>query len=140
MFRKGERNQLCEIRRRKSSSNKPKPNTKAQSTHEPKAQSYVDRSTPSTTSSLSGFTTLADENKRLKQENGVLRKELEIVKRKSKELLDLVAIYNVGDMEREAHKNMVDREKREGPKLFGVTLLLEVDEGKMEVNNKRKIG
>ncbi|GER25861.1 heat Stress Transcription Factor family protein [Striga asiatica] len=133
MFRKGERNQLCNIRRRKSFSNKPRPNTKAQSTHEPKTQSSVDRSTSSTSSS-SGFTTLADENKRLKQENGVLRNELEIMKRKSKELFDLVAIYNIGDIEREAHKHMVNREKREGPKLFGVSLL-EV-EAKMEENYK----
>lgn len=77
----------------------------------------------SSTSSSSGYSSLVDENKRLKQENGVLNTELSTMKRKCKELLDLVA--KCAHMEKEGH---------EGPKLFGVTLEVQ---GEMEKKRKR---
>ncbi|GFP92210.1 heat stress transcription factor b-3 [Phtheirospermum japonicum] len=128
MFRKGERDQLCEIRRRKACSNKTQPNAHIQSAPALKDQSLADDDRrSSSTSSSSEFTTLVDENKRLKRENGVLSSELAIMKKKCKELLDLVAMC-----EREKEK---EEKINEGPKLFGVRLEVE---GKME--NKRKRG
>ncbi|KAL1549948.1 heat stress transcription factor B-3 [Salvia divinorum] len=105
MFRKGERDQLCEIRRRKAWFNKQQPNVQASAAPQSKDES-------SSTSSSSEFTTLIDENKRLKQENGVLNSELAFMKKKCKQLLDLVE-----DAEAEA-----EAEAEEGPKLFGVRL------------------
>ncbi|KAI3471689.1 hypothetical protein Pfo_028339 [Paulownia fortunei] len=131
MFRKGERDQLCEIRRRKAWSNKPHPNLQVQAAAAPKDQSSDnDDQRSSSTSSSSEFTTLIDENKRLKQENGVLSSELAIMKKKCKELLDLVAIYG-GNSEKE---ESVEEENNEGPKLFGVRLEVE---GEIEKKRKR---
>ncbi|KAI3471609.1 hypothetical protein Pfo_028259 [Paulownia fortunei] len=70
MFRKGERDQLCEIRRRKAWSNKPHPNLQVQAAAPKDQSSDNDDQRSSSTSSSSEFTTLIDENKRLKQENG----------------------------------------------------------------------
>lgn len=106
MFRKGERDQLCEIRRRKAWYNKPQQNVQAAAAAPPQSKDEEQRS--SSTSSSSEFTSLIDENKRLKQENGVLNSELAFMKKKCKQLLDLVE-----DAEKEAE---------EGPKLFGVRL------------------
>ncbi|GFY96205.1 heat shock transcription factor B3 [Actinidia rufa] len=94
MFRKGERDLLCEIRRRKAWANKPQP---AQSV--PKEFDEDQRS--SSTSLSSGYSTLMDENKRLRKENGVLNTELSSMRRKCKELLDLVAVYAVSEKEEE---------------------------------------
>ncbi|XP_057784713.1 heat stress transcription factor B-3 [Salvia miltiorrhiza] len=121
MFRKGKREQLCEIRRRKAWSNKAQPNVQA-ATAPPQSENEEQRS--SSTSSSSEFTTLVDENKRLKKENGVLNSELAFMKKKCKELLDLVAVHGGGREE---------AEPEEGPKLFGVRLGV-----KSEKEKKRK--
>ncbi|KAL3533758.1 hypothetical protein ACH5RR_007279 [Cinchona calisaya] len=132
MFRKGERDQLCEIRRRKAWTNNNKSQTnKAQ---QPKSaapskdhQSDEEQSQrSSSTSSSSEYTVLIDENKRLKMENGVLNTELLTMKKKCKELLDLVAMYaDQADGD--------DDEFDERPKLFGVRL-----EVQGEIERKRK--
>lgn len=77
----------------------------------------------SSTSTSSGYSSLMDENKRLKKENGVLNTELSTMKKKCKELLDLVA--NCASTEKEEY---------EGPKLFGVRLEVQ---GEMEKKRKR---
>ncbi|XP_038883399.1 heat stress transcription factor B-3-like [Benincasa hispida] len=111
-FQKGEKEKLCEIRRRKTWTNK--------------QQQEVDEDQRSTSSnsSSSQYNTLMDENKRLKKENGALSSELATMKSKCKELFDLVAKYqNVSKKE----------EKDERPKLFGVRL----EEGERERKRKR---
>ncbi|KAL8489519.1 hypothetical protein ACS0TY_025436 [Phlomoides rotata] len=119
-FRKGERDQLCEIRRRKAWSNKSQPNVQVQGAAPP-PENENDDGRSSSTSSSSEITTLVDENKRLKHENGVLNSELSIMKKKCKELLDLVNIYG-GNSEKEEEDDE-EEEDREGPKLFGVRLM-----------------
>lgn len=104
-FKKGERELLHEIRRRKAWTNKQQPNAPNQDSDEDQRSS--------STSSSSGYTTLVDENKRLKKENGVLSSELTSMKRKCKELLDLVAKYS---------SHAKEKEEDERPKLFGVRL------------------
>ncbi|KAL6530474.1 hypothetical protein OROMI_028363 [Orobanche minor] len=136
MFRKGEKVKLCEIRRRKACSNKSQPNVDVQSAPITKDQSSGDDDhRSSSTSSSPEFTTLIDENKRLKQENEVLNSELAIMKKKYKELLDLATMYNGVNLETEKDERVEEEEgeKVEGPKLFGVRLEVE---GKME--NKRR--
>ncbi|XP_058205676.1 heat stress transcription factor B-3 isoform X2 [Rhododendron vialii] len=128
MFRKGERDLLCEIRRRKAWANKPQSAPPPQSL--PK-ESDEDQS-PSSTSSSSGYSSLVDENKRLKTENGVLSTELSSMRRKCKELLDLVAMYATASSEREEEEEGEDSDD-ERPKLFGVRL--EVEGGR---DRKRK--
>ncbi|PQM40186.1 heat stress transcription factor B-3 [Prunus yedoensis var. nudiflora] len=97
-FRKGEKDQLCDIRRRKAWASKQQPinnialNQAAQAM--PNHDEFdEDQRSNSSTSSSSDYSSLVDENKRLKQENGVLSSELTSMKRKCKELLDLVAKY-----------------------------------------------
>lgn len=128
MFCKGKKDLLCEIRRRKAWSNKPQPKVQpnAPPSKDQSSENDDDRRSSSTSSS-SEFTTLVDENKKLKQENGVLNSELTIMKRKCKELLDLVAIY--GEKKEEDEDIIIN----EGPKLFGVRL-----EVKAERDKKRK--
>lgn len=87
-----------------------------------------DQRSNSSTSSSSDYSSLVDENKRLKQENGVLSSELTSMKRKCKELLDLVAKY--GDS---AEKEEQENSERV-PKLFGVRLEVE---GETERKRKR---
>ena len=73
-----------------------------------------------------------DENKRLKQENGVLNSELDSMKRKCKELLDLVAKY--------AHSNKEeDEDEDERPMLFGVRLQVQ-GENDMKRIKRAEIG
>ncbi|KAF8395816.1 hypothetical protein HHK36_019770 [Tetracentron sinense] len=115
MFRKGERELLCEIRRRKAWSSKPVPVVPTQTAPR---ESDEDGESFSTSSS-SGGSSLIDENKRLKRENGVLSSELMNMKKKCKELLDLASIYTSSN----------DAEEDERPKLFGVRL---------EVHGERK--
>ncbi|KAL7097876.1 hypothetical protein ACP275_10G171300 [Erythranthe tilingii] len=138
MFRKGERDQLCEIRRRKAWSNKSQPKVQVnQAASPPPPPPPKDQSSEnedqrsSSTSSSSEFTTLIDENKKLKQENGILNSELAIMKKKCKELLDLVAIYGGKCGKKEEQK---EEENNEGPKLFGVRLEVE---GEIEKKRKR---
>ncbi|KAK3217891.1 hypothetical protein Dsin_011861 [Dipteronia sinensis] len=83
----------------------------------------------SSTSSLSGYTILVDENKRLKKENGDLSSELTSMKRKCKELLDLVAKY--------ANLEKQEDDDDERPKLFGVRL--DVGGDRKERKRKRAI-
>lgn len=80
----------------------------------------------SSTSSYCGYSNLVDENKRLKKENGVLNCELRSMKRKCKELLDLVAKYSSDDAD--------EKEEDERPMLFGVRLEVE---GGMEMKRNR---
>jgi len=122
MFRRGERDLLCEIRRRKAWANKPQP--VAPSPSLPK-ESDEDQS-PSSTSSSSEYSSLMDENKRLKKENGVLSTELSSMRRKCKELLDLVAMYATSsEREEEEEEEDSDDIVDERPKLFGVRLEVE---------------
>ncbi|KAL2501811.1 Heat stress transcription factor B-3 [Forsythia ovata] len=133
MFRKGEKDQLCEIRRRKAWSNKQQPNVQVRIAS--KDQSDEDQRSSSTSSS-SEYTTLVDENKRLKNENGVLNSELSIMKKKCKELLDLVAMYG-GNSEKEDEEEEEGEEngrENAGPMLFGVRLEVQ---GEMEKKRKR---
>lgn len=67
-----------------------------------------------------------DENKRLRKENGALNWELTSMKRKFKELVDLVANY--AQIEKE-------KDEDESPMLFGVKL---ETEGDSERKRKRK--
>ncbi|GLT45280.1 hypothetical protein SLA2020_191210 [Shorea laevis] len=122
MFRKGERELLCNIRRRKAWTNK-----QQQPIAEPMqvaAQESDEAQRSSSTSSSSGYSSLMDENKRLKMENGELSSELTSMKKKCKELLELVAKYAENEKE----------EEDKGLKLFGVRLEVE---GNRERKRKR---
>ncbi|KAM2044730.1 hypothetical protein ACFX1T_009009 [Malus domestica] len=118
-FRKGEKDQLCDIRRRKAWATKPQPINNAVTQKAGAAallpNEFDEDQRSSSTSSSSEFCSLVDENKRLKQENGVLSSELMSMKQKCNELLHLVARY--GDS---AEKEEEDNERV--PKLFGVRL------------------
>lgn len=144
MFRKGERDLLCEIRRRKAWNNKSHSNNKkGQQSHQHQAaaaartkdQSDEDQSqrSSSTSSSSDQYTVLIDENKRLKKENGVLSTELSTMKKKCKELLDLVAMYAEEAREKNDSSIVDNDEFDERPKLFGVRL-----EVQGEIERKRK--
>ncbi|XP_028761528.1 heat stress transcription factor B-3-like [Neltuma alba] len=127
-FRKGEREKLSEIRRRKAwSSRQQQQPAGTQGNH----QEYSEEDQrSSSTSSSSGYSTLVDENKRLKRENGALNSELTAMKRKCKDLLELVA----------KHAKKTEQED-ERPMLFGVRL--DVNQGqrdlKTETNNNPSI-
>lgn len=125
MFRKGEKELLCEIRRRKSWANKPQPVAQTLLAATPKESDEEQRS--SSTSSASEYCSLIDENKRLKTENGVLSSELSIMKNKCKELLDLVARCTSSEKEEDYHED-------ERPMLFGVRLEVQ---GERERKRKR---
>ncbi|XP_062117749.1 heat stress transcription factor B-3 [Humulus lupulus] len=146
-FRKGEKDQLCEIRRRKAwannnSNNKHQSLAAAAAEEEGAAAAAAvgvggggqvvesdEDQRSSSTSSSSEFNTLVDENKRLKMENGVLSSELKSMKSKCRELLDLVAKYSRSEKEEK-----VDDHNDQRPKLFGVRLEVE---GEMEKKRKR---
>ncbi|XP_022766003.1 heat stress transcription factor B-3 [Durio zibethinus] len=112
MFRKGERELLCNIRRRKAWSNNKQQTAASIIQGSPQESDHEDQRSSSTSSS-SGYNNLVDENKRLRKENGILRLELTSMKRKCKELLELVTKYAQFEREKEEH---------ESPKLFGVRL------------------
>ncbi|XP_055807881.1 heat stress transcription factor B-3-like [Solanum dulcamara] len=122
LFRKGDMDLLCDIRRKKSWTNK-QPNKK-ESTDEDH------RSSSSTSNSSSSFeyNSLVDENKRLKMENGELSSELSLINKKYKELIDIVAILAKKSKEEEN-----EGQKGKRPMLFGVRL-----EVKEEMERKRK--
>ncbi|XP_068661142.1 heat stress transcription factor B-3 [Aristolochia californica] len=108
LFRRGERELLCEIKRRKAWTGKfPTVPLRTQQAGDPDEDKES-----SSTSGSSDHNSLWDENKRLKRENGVLSSELVGMKRKCKDLLDLLAGYAKHDVAVED----------EGPKLFGVRL------------------
>lgn len=126
-FRRGARDLLCEIHRRKATSNKQQhnvqpPQAAARSEHSDSEEQQLSPSTASSSSS-SEFTNLADENKRLKRENGALASELEAVKRRCQKLLEMVDACE-GSLERES-------QVREGGsrclKLFGVKMEVECE-------------
>lgn len=122
LFRKGEKELLCDIRRRKAWANKQQEVTPNQDHDD-----YCDEDQrSSSTSSSSGYGVLVDENKRLKKENVDLNSELKSMKKKCQELLDLVAMYAKSEIEED------DEEDERVPKLFGVRLL-EIGQG-----NKRR--
>ncbi|XP_014511403.1 heat stress transcription factor B-3-like [Vigna radiata var. radiata] len=81
-FRKGEKELLCEMRRKKSWVRK----------------KQNERSLASRFSS--NYAVLMDENKRLKKENKVLQSELTTIKTKCRDLLDLVTKYSSAKPER----------------------------------------
>lgn len=120
-FRRGERDRLCEIRRRKATSNKQQQHSVQQpqaAARSENSDSEEQRSLSPSTSSSSEFTNLIDENKRLKRENGALSSELEIVKRRCQKLVDLVDACG-GSLERE---NQPREDESRCLKLFGVKL------------------
>lgn len=126
-FRKGGRDLLCGIRRRKAWINRQQPNNnngQSQDVNSSKKDTEEDRrSLSSSTSSSSEYINLVDQNKRLKMENGALSSELSLMKNKCKELIDIVTIFAKNPEKEEAKK----------PMLFGVRL--EVQE---EMERKRK--
>ncbi|KAJ8562678.1 hypothetical protein K7X08_031130 [Anisodus acutangulus] len=129
-FRKGERDLLCDIRRRKAWTNRQHSNNNnrlSQDLNSNQKEIEEDQRSSSSTSSSSEYTTLVDENKRLKMENGVLSSELSLMKNKCKELIDIVSIF--ANPEKEEKKQQDER-----PMLFGVRL--EVQE-EMERKKKR---
>ncbi|KAK6945275.1 Heat shock factor (HSF)-type, DNA-binding [Dillenia turbinata] len=123
MFKREERELLCEIRRRKAWTNRQQHPIPPSSQTAPQQEVDEDQRSSSTSSS-SGYSSLMDENKRLKKENGVLSSELTCMKKKCKELLDLVAMSARSEKE----------EDDERPKLFGVRLELQ---GEREKKRKR---
>ncbi|KAL8095378.1 heat stress transcription factor B-3-like [Apium graveolens] len=132
MFCKGKKNLLSKIRRRKSWTNK-STQPIAQTLKLEQSEQFPDHDqrskSSSSTSSSSGYTNLVDENKRLKEQNGVLSSELSTLKSKCKELLNMVAIYT-----KKENLDNDDDEKDEGPKLFGVKLQGEIRKRKREEN------
>ncbi|XP_068663006.1 heat stress transcription factor B-3-like [Aristolochia californica] len=113
LFRRGERELLCEIKRRKTWTGKvPTVPVRTQ-----QAGEHDEDRESSSTSGSSDYNSLCDKNKRLKRENGVLSSELVGMKKKCKDLLDLITVYA---------KHEVALED-EGPKLFGVRLNVPVE-------------
>lgn len=121
-FRKGGRDLLCEIRRRKTLSNKSAPQVPR---HPIPKDQIDDDQRSSSTSSSSEYNTLIDENEQLKRENRVLSSELSNMKMKCKELIDLVNIYAKKEEEAKGDERLM---------LFGVRL--DID-GEMKKKRKR---
>ncbi|XP_059295765.1 heat stress transcription factor B-3-like [Lycium ferocissimum] len=127
LFRKGDKDLLCDIRRKKAWTNKQQPNNK---NNKKESTDEDQRSSSSTSSSSSSeYNSLVDENKRLKMENGVLSSELSLMNKKCKELIDIVAMLAENSEEEEEKEG----QKGKRPMLFGVRL--EVEE---ETERKRK--
>ncbi|CAH8265609.1 unnamed protein product [Arabidopsis lyrata] len=130
MFRKGQRELLSNIRRRKSqqwSHNKSHYQVVSTTTtvkQEDHQRIGIDHhhedQRSSATSSSFVYTALLDENKCLKNENELLSCELGKTKKKCKQLMELVERYRVDD-EDETDEND-DDEEDDGLKLFGVKL------------------
>ncbi|GAV79917.1 HSF_DNA-bind domain-containing protein [Cephalotus follicularis] len=133
MFRKGERELLSQIRRRKAwTTNKQQSVAQNQLQATPQDHYLFDEDQrSSSTSSSSEYSTLMDENKRLKKENGALCSQLTSMKRKCKELLQLVAKYG------HLKKQDDDDDDDQRPKLFGVRL--EVDGERMRSKRAENI-
>ncbi|GMH18705.1 hypothetical protein Nepgr_020546 [Nepenthes gracilis] len=134
MFQKGKSELLGEIRRRKASANRKQPTSTPNATASEAVDEDQDQRSSSTSSS-SEYSTLVDENKRLRKENGMLSSELSSMKNKCKELLDLVAMYTSPKEEEDGNgEGDDDNHRRERPKLFGVRLEVQ---GEMEKKRKR---
>lgn len=115
-FHKGRKELLCQIRRRKSWANKPqKPVTQTLK------ESDDDQRSSSTNSLSSGYNILVDENHKLKKENKLLCSELMSIKKKCKELIDLVGMHTNSSKKEEVVKEE-EEEEDQRPKLFGVRL------------------
>lgn len=128
LFRKGHKDLLCDIRRKKACTNKQQPNKN----NKKEIGDEDQRSSSSTSNSSSSFehNSLVDENKRLKMENGELSSELSLINKKCKELIDIVSILAKKSQEEEEKEG----KKGKRPMLFGVRL--EVEE---VIEKKRKI-
>ncbi|KAG5609362.1 hypothetical protein H5410_020643 [Solanum commersonii] len=128
-FKKGEKNLLREIRRRKAWTNRQQPNNNGGQSQDVNSNNKKDNITEedqrssSSTSSSPEYINLVDENKRLKMENGVLSSELSLMKNKCKELMNIVTIF----------AKIPEKEEEKKPMLFGVRL-----EVKEEMERKRK--
>lgn len=132
MFRKGERELLCEIRRRKAWANKQQnanmnPSAQAHQDNNNNNHSSDEDQRSSSTSSSSEYSNLVHENKRLKKENGALSSELTSMKHKCKELLELVAKYTRHEDEGDEEEEEKENNSSEGLKLFGVRLEVKGD-------------
>lgn len=137
MFQRGNKELLREIRRRKAWSNRRQnqqqpPNTPIQSVTKAAGRDHNEDQRSSSTSTSSGYTALVQENKRLKQENGVLTSELLVMKNKCKQLLDLVSMYSTSSLKKETEEDKDDGNQR--PKLFGVRLDVPIK----DIENERK--
>ncbi|KAL8172148.1 hypothetical protein V2J09_023952 [Rumex salicifolius] len=141
LFHKGKREVLSQIRRRKAWANRPLPPVSPPPQQPPPHEAEVataaatmsevetERRSCSSSSSSEQQTVilsnLADENERLKKENGTLSSELSSMKIKCKELHDLVSLYSRPVA---VPPGVAKEEKRSGddvdgrPKLFGVRL------------------
>ncbi|CAH8387567.1 unnamed protein product [Eruca vesicaria subsp. sativa] len=122
MFLKGQRELMCNIRRRKSclhshshnKSHQVVPTTTAR--QDDQSRLGVDPQDSSSTSSSFVYSALLDENKCLKSENEFLSAELGKTKKKCKQLMELVERY------REEETDDDDDNDNHGLKLFGVKL------------------
>ncbi|KAJ0262479.1 Heat stress transcription factor B-3 [Hirschfeldia incana] len=120
MFLKGQRELMCNIRRRKSSlysHNKSHQVVPTTTTGKQECQSRlgVDPQDSSSTSSSFVYSALLDENKCLKNENEFLSSELGKTKKKCKQLMELVERYRGEDDDDDDNDD-------QGLKLFGVKL------------------
>ncbi|KAK1412929.1 hypothetical protein QVD17_34543 [Tagetes erecta] len=109
-FHKGRKEALCQIRRRKSWASKA-----GKAVTPTQKESDDDQRSSSTNSLSSGYNILMDENHKLKKENKDLYFELSGMKKKCKELIDLVNMYNT-------NSSIMEDEDDQRPKLFGVRL------------------
>ncbi|XP_057535195.1 heat stress transcription factor B-3 [Amaranthus tricolor] len=143
MFQQGKRELLGRIRRRKAWTHRQQPLTAVapptlkQTSSEPPTSNQDEDQRSSSSSSSSEFNNLVHENKRLKEENGVLSSELTTMKNKCKELFDLVAIY--ANRKENCHNNNDDNDDNDDKcerqlKLFGVKLEVQ---GQRETKRKR---
>ncbi|KAK7355186.1 hypothetical protein VNO80_14434 [Phaseolus coccineus] len=106
-FRKGEKELLCEIRRKKSCVRK------RQHTNIAPIQDSDEDQRSLVSAFSSNYAVLMDQNKRLKKENGVLQSELTTMKRKCRDLLDLVTKYSCAMEERVDEKPLSFRVRLE---------------------------
>ncbi|CAA0829868.1 Heat stress transcription factor B-3 [Striga hermonthica] len=104
LFRRGERDKLREICRKKATYSKPQLRLSSELADEPRILS----------ASSEVVENLICENKRLRRENNVLSSELAAMKNKFEELLDLATVYGESSDKQEADEN--------GPMVFGVRL------------------
>lgn len=123
MFRKGQRELMCNIRRRKSCPHSHSHNKSHQvvpTTREEKQEDHhLEDQRSSSASSSSVYSALLDENKCLKNENEFLSSELGKTKKKCKQLMELVERCRGQDDEEETDDDDSDDQ---GLKLFGVKL------------------
>ena len=112
MFRKGQRELMCNIRRRKSYPHSHSHNKSHQVVPTTTTENLEDHHLQDQRSSSVVYSALLDENKCLKNENEFLRSELGKTKKKCKQLMELV----------ERYRGEEDDDDDQGLKLFGVKL------------------